>query len=111
MTRCFCRSVSAADASTSKTATARVSDFCACWPPGPLEREYWSSTSASGSTTERVTRIESSAMAAILLDVEGVLYVSGQPIPGAANAVRELRDLGHRLRFVTNATTRAKAQL
>ena len=35
----FCRSVSADDASTSKSASTRVSDFCACWPPGPLERE------------------------------------------------------------------------
>ncbi len=50
-------------------------------------------------------------MAAILLDVEGVLYVSGEPIPGAAQAVRELRANGHRLRFVTNATTRSKSQL
>ena len=50
-------------------------------------------------------------MAAILLDVDGVLHVSGEPIPGAAQAVRELREAGHRLRFVTNATTRSKAQL
>ena len=38
-TRRFCASESAEDASTSKIASARVSDFCACWPPGPLERE------------------------------------------------------------------------
>jgi HAD superfamily hydrolase (TIGR01458 family) len=50
-------------------------------------------------------------MPAILLDVDGVLHVSGEPIPGAAQAVRELREAGHRLRFVTNATTRSKAQL
>jgi HAD superfamily hydrolase (TIGR01458 family) len=50
-------------------------------------------------------------MAAILLDVDGVLHVSGQPLPGAADAVRRLREAGHRLRFVTNATTRAKADL
>jgi HAD superfamily hydrolase (TIGR01458 family) len=50
-------------------------------------------------------------MAAILLDVDGVLHVSGQPIPGAADAVQRLREAGHRLRFVTNATTRSKAQL
>jgi len=43
--------------------------------------------------------------------VDGVLHVSGEPIPGAAQAVRELRAAGHRLRFVTNATTRSKAQL
>ena len=50
-------------------------------------------------------------MAAILLDVDGVLHVSGEPIPGAARAVRRLRDAGHRLRLVTNNTTRSRAQL
>ena len=50
-------------------------------------------------------------MAAILLDVDGVLHVSGQPIPGAVDAVAELRDAGHRLRFVTNSTTMSRAQL
>jgi len=50
-------------------------------------------------------------MAAILLDVDGVLHVSGDPIPGAADAVQRLRDNGHRLRFVTNTTTRSRAQL
>jgi HAD superfamily hydrolase (TIGR01458 family) len=50
-------------------------------------------------------------MAAILLDVDGVLHVSGDPIPGAAEAVRRLRANGHRLRFVTNTTVRSKAQL
>jgi HAD superfamily hydrolase (TIGR01458 family) len=50
-------------------------------------------------------------MAAILLDVDGVLHVSGDPIPGAADAVRRLRANGHRLRFVTNTTVRSKAQL
>ena len=50
-------------------------------------------------------------MAAILLDVDGVLQVSGHPIPGAADAVGRLRADGHRLRFVTNATTRSRARL
>jgi HAD superfamily hydrolase (TIGR01458 family) len=50
-------------------------------------------------------------MTAILLDIDGVLHVSGEAIPGAADAVRELRDEDHRLRFVTNNTTRARAQL
>lgn len=50
-------------------------------------------------------------MAAILLDVDGVLHVSGQPIPGAAAAVNRLRADGHRLRFVTNNTTRSRATL
>lgn len=50
-------------------------------------------------------------MAAILLDVDGVLHVSGEPIPGAVDAVAGLRREGHRLRFVTNNSTRARATL
>jgi HAD superfamily hydrolase (TIGR01458 family) len=50
-------------------------------------------------------------MAAILLDVDGVLHVSGEPINGAAVAVRRLRDDGHRLRFVTNNTTQSRRKL
>jgi ribonucleotide monophosphatase NagD (HAD superfamily) len=50
-------------------------------------------------------------MAAILLDVDGVLHVSGEPIAGAAVAVKRLRDAGHRLRFVTNSTTKPRRQL
>ena len=50
-------------------------------------------------------------MAAILLDVDGVMHVSGDPIPGAAEALRRLRRDGHRLRFVTNTTTRSRSQL
>jgi HAD superfamily hydrolase (TIGR01458 family) len=50
-------------------------------------------------------------MAAILLDVDGVFHVSGRPIDGAGEAIRRLRDDGHRLRFVTNSTTRTRADL
>jgi HAD superfamily hydrolase (TIGR01458 family) len=103
--------VSAAEASTSKTASTRVSDFCACCPPGPLERENRSSISESGMETERVTRIDSRSMAAILLDVDGVFHVSGRPIDGVGEAVRRLREEGHRLRFVTNNTTTSRADL
>ncbi len=50
-------------------------------------------------------------MAAILLDIDGVFHVSGEPIAGGAEAVRGLRKAGHRLRFVTNNTTQARATL
>jgi HAD superfamily hydrolase (TIGR01458 family) len=50
-------------------------------------------------------------MAAILLDVDGVLHVSGEPIPGMEDAIARLRAKGHRLRFVTNNTTRSRAVL
>jgi HAD superfamily hydrolase (TIGR01458 family) len=50
-------------------------------------------------------------MAAILLDIEGVLEVSWEAVPGAARAVEQLREAGHRLRFVTNNTTRGRKDL
>jgi HAD superfamily hydrolase (TIGR01458 family) len=50
-------------------------------------------------------------MAAILLDIDGVLHISGRPIDGAAQAVRRLREAGHRLRFLTNNTTQARVKL
>jgi len=50
-------------------------------------------------------------MACILLDVDGVLHVSGEPIPGAVEAVAELRAKGHRLRLVTNNSTRPRPAL
>jgi len=40
-----------------------------------------------------------------------VLHVSGAAIPGAQDAVAELRREGHALRFVTNNSTRPRAQL
>lgn len=50
-------------------------------------------------------------MACILLDVDGVLHVSGEPIPGAVEAVARLRSHGHSLRFVTNNSTRPRLTL
>jgi len=43
--------------------------------------------------------------------VDGVLHVSGAPIAGAASAIKRLRDNGHRIRFVTNSTTKSRGQL
>src|SRR5204862_7474508 len=110
-TRRFCASVRAPDVSTSNSASTGVSDFWACWPRGPLEREVRKRTSPSGRTTERVTRIDSPSMAAILLDVDGVFHVSREPIAGGAEAVKRLRDDGRRLRFVTNSTTQTRGAL
>jgi HAD superfamily hydrolase (TIGR01458 family) len=47
---------------------------------------------------------------AVLLDLDGVLYVEGQPLPGAAAAVEELRAGGLALRFVTNTTAHSRRQ-
>jgi HAD superfamily hydrolase (TIGR01458 family) len=50
-------------------------------------------------------------MAPILLDIDGVLHLSGEVTPGAPQAIDELRAAGHRLRFVTNNTTRSRWKL
>src|SRR5262245_56707844 len=44
-------------------------------------------------------------MGCVLLDIDGVLHVSGEPIPGAVEAIARLRADGHTLRFVTNNST------
>ena len=50
-------------------------------------------------------------MSGILLDVDGVLHVSGHPILGGAKAIARLREAGHQLRFVTNNTTHSRRAL
>lgn len=40
-----------------------------------------------------------------------MLHVSGEPIPGAQEAVERLRTVGHSLRFVTNNSTTPRADL
>ncbi len=46
----------------------------------------------------------------LLLDLDGVLYVEDEAVPGAAEAVAKLREAGLGLRFVTNTTSRSKRQ-
>jgi len=48
---------------------------------------------------------------AVLLDIDGVLYVGDDPIMGAVAAVEELRGLGGGLRLVTNTTSKSRAQI
>jgi HAD superfamily hydrolase (TIGR01458 family) len=48
---------------------------------------------------------------ALLLDLDGVLYVEEAPVPGAREAVAELRDSGLALRFVTNTTARPRRRI
>lgn len=45
---------------------------------------------------------------ALLLDLDGVLYVEDEPVPGARAAVAALRERGLALRFVTNTTSRPR---
>jgi HAD superfamily hydrolase (TIGR01458 family) len=46
---------------------------------------------------------------AMLVDLDGVLYVEDEPIAGAREAVDALRAAGLELRFVTNTTSRSRA--
>jgi HAD superfamily hydrolase (TIGR01458 family) len=48
--------------------------------------------------------------AAVLLDLDGVLYVGDEPIGGAQAAVAELRERGLGLRFVTNTTAHSRGE-
>lgn len=45
---------------------------------------------------------------ALLIDLDGVLYVEEEPIAGAIEAVARLRGRGLALRFVTNTTARSR---
>lgn len=48
-------------------------------------------------------------MTAVLLDLEGTLFATGAALPGAAEAVRELRAGGVAVRFLTNIDSRPPA--
>jgi HAD superfamily hydrolase (TIGR01458 family) len=49
-------------------------------------------------------------LSALLVDLDGVLYVADEPVEGAREAVEALRRGGLTLRFVTNTTERSRAQ-
>jgi phospholysine phosphohistidine inorganic pyrophosphate phosphatase len=49
-----------------------------------------------------------SSVRVVLIDLDGVLYVEDEPVPGAHEAVERLRDGGLMLRFVTNTTSRSR---
>jgi HAD superfamily hydrolase (TIGR01458 family) len=48
---------------------------------------------------------------ALLLDLDGTLYVAGAPVPGAPETVAALRRAAVPFRFVTNTTSRPRAAL
>lgn len=48
---------------------------------------------------------------AVILDIDGVLTLSWRPIDGAAEAVARLRAVDLPLRFLTNTTSRSRAQI
>lgn len=47
----------------------------------------------------------------VLLDIDGVLTVSWEPLPGAVDAVAALRTAGLPLRLLTNTTSRTRAAI
>ena len=51
------------------------------------------------------------SVSAVLLDIDGVLTVSWQPLPGAVDAVRRLRAADLPLALVTNTTSRTRAAI
>ncbi|HEX5165687.1 MAG TPA: TIGR01458 family HAD-type hydrolase, partial [Thermomicrobiales bacterium] len=48
---------------------------------------------------------------AALIDVDGVLHIDGDPIPGAVEALAHLRELDVPFRLLTNTTVRTRAAL
>ncbi|MFE6282143.1 HAD-IIA family hydrolase [Streptomyces sp. NPDC057877] len=48
---------------------------------------------------------------AVLIDIDGVLTVSWQPLPGTVRALREIRDAGLGVALVTNTTSRTRASI
>ena len=48
---------------------------------------------------------------ALLIDIDGVLAIGGEPIPGAAGAIRWIEDQGIPHRFVSNSTQRSRRQI
>ena len=48
------------------------------------------------------------ALRALLLDLDGVLYIEDEPVAGAREAVAALRERGLAVRFVTNTTSRPR---
>lgn len=50
-------------------------------------------------------------MRAVLIDIDGVLTVSWQPLPGAVEALREVREAGLGVALVTNTTSRTRASI
>jgi HAD superfamily hydrolase (TIGR01458 family) len=48
---------------------------------------------------------------AVLVDIDGVLYVGDQPIAGAVAALEQLRGLSGGLRLLTNTTSKSRRQI
>ena len=47
----------------------------------------------------------------ILFDLDGVLYIGDNPVPGAVEVIEELRTSGFGLRFITNTSTKLPQEI
>ncbi len=48
-------------------------------------------------------------MKAVILDLDGCVYIGERPVEGAANTIEELRRMGYRILFLTNNSTLSTA--
>ena len=53
----------------------------------------------------------SSTVKAFLIDLDGVLYVGKNPIPGVRECLQQMQDLGYGYRFVSNSTRRCRSSV
>ena len=60
---------------------------------------------------EEFMRIQEREIRGLLIDLDGVLYVGGKPIPGAVEIVRQLESIGMPRCYLTNTTTKSAASL
>jgi HAD superfamily hydrolase (TIGR01458 family) len=51
------------------------------------------------------------AIKAMLIDLDGVMYVEGTAVPGAQDALHSLEEQGYRFRFVSNTTRKSRATI
>lgn len=49
--------------------------------------------------------------AALLLDIDGVLYIGDEPLPGAIEGLERLRELAGGVRLVTNTTSKSRGAI
>ncbi|GGS42618.1 hypothetical protein GCM10010270_10970 [Streptomyces violaceus] len=56
-------------------------------------------------------RPDMESVRAVLIDIDGVLTVSWRPLPGAVEALREIREAGLAVLLVTNTTSRTRASI
>ena len=57
------------------------------------------------------TRRGAAACDGLIIDLDGVIWRGGDPVPGAAEAIAEVRRHGTRVLFVTNEPRRSQAAL